>query len=415
MKTSTLALITIAAAIPFAAADIIVPGADGSDGVLNITEDTTIDLSEAITAAWDTGNGANAGKGVYDSEKWAVVFKYSSVTVAEGATLRFANHPSKAPVVWLVSGDVTIAGSVNLNGQNLRNAPNLAKPGPGGFRGASGYFSQGVADGAGFGPGGGFIDARGGRYGTGIETYGNPSLVPLIGGSGGSGQRNRTSYARHFGGGAGGGAILIASVGTLNVTGTIVADGGSGGDYFGAERTGGGSGGGIRIVCDSLVGTGSVLTRGGAGGRFYEAGVGRVRIERASNENAITVVPDPSVIPLADGATALLWPPSTAPEVKIVSIGGGTVPADPRASFGTAGPDVALPETNSTQVIVETTNVEQASQVKVRVTPRDTTNPSIIDATVDTVVSTSPLVIRWTADLPVKIGYSAVQVRVIRP
>jgi len=101
--------------------------------------------------------------------------------------------------------------------------------------------------------------------------------------------------------------------------------------------------------------------------------------------------------------------------VKIVSIGGGTVPADPRASFGTAGPDVALPETNSTQVIVETTNVEQASQVKVRVTPRDTTNPSIIDATVDTVVSTSPLVIRWTADLPVKIGYSAVQVRVIRP
>lgn len=416
MKNTILTLTVSIAAFSWAHAAIIVPGADGSDGPLNITENTTIDLSEAVTAVWDTDNSANAGKGVYDAEKWAVVFKYSSVNIAEGATLNFSNHATRAPVVWLVSGDVTIAGTVSLNGQSWQNAPNLAEPGPGGFRGASGYFSQGVADGAGFGPGGGYLDRRGGRYSSGVEAYGNPSLIPLLGGSGGSAHRDSFNQFRQVGGGAGGGAILIASEGGVMITGTISANGGAGGNYYFNQRfTGGGSGGGIRLVCDSLEGGGNVIARGGTGGQNYASGPGRIRIERANNDNTITVAPDPSVIPLAEGATALLWPPSTAPEVKIVSIGGGDVPADPRASFGTGGPDVALPQTNTAQVVVETTNVEQASQVKVRVTPRDSNNPVVIDAAVETVVSDSPLVIRWTADLPVGVGYSAVQVRVIRP
>lgn len=417
IKSFSLATQAFLLLLTFSASEaaINVPGADGTDGPLNITENTTINLSEAVTAAWDTDNSANAGKGVYDPEKWAVVFKYSSVNVAEGATLNFSNHASRAPVVWLVSGDVTIAGTVSLNGQRWQNAPRLSEPGPGGFRGGSGLFSAGVTEGAGFGPGGGYRGARGGRYATGVETYGNPSLVPIIGGSGGSGSLDGNGHSRHRGGGGGGGAILIATTGEFRLDGGIEANGGNGGEYQFDWLTGGGSGGGIRVVCDSLTGTGFLQARGGAGGQNYSASVGRVRIERAVNSNDITVVPDPSVIPLADGDTALLWPPSTAPEVKIVSIGGSDVPADPHASFGTSGPDVALPETNSTQIVIETTNVEQASQVIVRSTPRNSNNPALINAAVDTVVSTSPLVIRWTADVPVNIGYSAVQVRVVRP
>ena len=87
---------------------IVIPGADGSDGALNITANTVIDLSQAVTGAWDANNSANVGKGVYDPAKWAVVFKYASVTVATGATVTFTNHPSRAPVVWLVSGNATI-------------------------------------------------------------------------------------------------------------------------------------------------------------------------------------------------------------------------------------------------------------------------------------------------------------------
>lgn len=72
---------------------------DGSDGTLNITTNTVIDLSKASYAVWNQNNSTNAGNGVYDSNKWAVVFKYSAVTIASNATVTFLNHPTHAPVV----------------------------------------------------------------------------------------------------------------------------------------------------------------------------------------------------------------------------------------------------------------------------------------------------------------------------
>lgn len=178
-----------------ARAAIVIPGADGSDGVLNITVNTEIDLTQAVTGVWDQNNTADAGKGVYDPAKWAVVFKYSSVNVAAGATVTFKNHASRAPVMWLVNGGVTIAGIVSLNGQDFQFAPNLSEPGPGGFRGGTASYLSTPRGGAGFGPGGGlqFNNDRGlaGAYGTGVVNsgapYGNPSLIPLLGGSGGAG------------------------------------------------------------------------------------------------------------------------------------------------------------------------------------------------------------------------------------
>ena len=117
MKT-TIRLLTCAvvAAMSMAAARaaLNIPS-DGSDGALVITANTVIDLSQAVTGNWDANNSANAGKGIYDSSKWAVVFKYSSVTIQGGATVTFKNHASRAPVVWLVQGDVTINGTVSLD------------------------------------------------------------------------------------------------------------------------------------------------------------------------------------------------------------------------------------------------------------------------------------------------------------
>ena len=398
---------------------INVPGADGSDGVLNITANTVIDLGQAPTGTWDQWNAANAGKGVYDAAKWAVVFKYSSVNVASGATVTFKNHDSRAPVVWLVSGNVTIAGTVNLDGQNAQPPPLLANPGPGGFRGGAGSYETNPAGGAGFGPGGGFQQngnaGQGGAYGTAtsVATYGNPSLIPLIGGSGGSGDPEFVySTPERLGGGGGGGGLLIATSGTVALTGEIVSKGGDGTNYT-YINTGGGSGGGLRVVCDQLSGTGKLTANGGGG--WQAGGLGRIRLERVTNSNSLTIVPDPSVVPLAASATALLWPPSDAPQVNVISIGGSAAPVDPRASFGSAGADVALPQTTSTQAIIETTNVEQASQVQVRVTPRAGANATVVNATVQSVVSTSPLVVRWSATLPVNVGYSGVQVKVVRP
>ena len=107
-QTKLLALVAmfIAAIVPSSFAQIVVPS-DGSDGALNITTNTVIDLSQAVTGSWSANNSANAGRGIYDPTVWAVVFKYSSVTIASNATITFNNHPSTAPVVWLVSGNVT--------------------------------------------------------------------------------------------------------------------------------------------------------------------------------------------------------------------------------------------------------------------------------------------------------------------
>lgn len=394
---------------------IVIPGADGSDGVLNITNNTVIDLSQAVTGNWDANNSANAGKGVYDPNKWAVVFKYSNVTISSGATVTFANHPSRAPVVWLVQSNVTVNGSVSLKGEDWAWGSRLPEGGAGGFRGGSGNMGLGTGDGAGFGPGGGGLDGHGtaGSYGSvgasGSSTYGNPSLLPLIGGSGGGGDRDYGASS-----GAGGGAILIACSGGLSVQGTIAANGGNG--IWTVPHTGGGSGGGVRLVCDTFSGTGTVQAIGGSSSR--PGGLGRIRIERVTNVGTPQVTPDPSVIALQAGATCLTWLPSDGPTARIVSIGnsGNTnAPADPRASFGTYGADIALPQVSTTPVIIETTNAEAASIVTVRVSPRSNGSYTETAATVTKTNSMSPLVLRWLANVPVNPGYSAIQVKVVRP
>lgn len=405
-------------------ADIIIPGANGTDGALNITADTVIDLSQAPTGTWDQDNSANAGKGVYDPEKWAVVFKYTDVTVEAGKTVTFINHPSRAPVVWLVSGNVSIAGTVSLNGQNSVNPPLLAEPGPGGFRGGQGYYVSGVSEGAGFGVGASGTNkidynrvgsaSYGSQGRSGPSVYGNPSIIPLIGGSGGAGS-GATYTPAGPGGGGGGGAILIACANQVATNGTIRSNGGNGSSTNFQWGSGAGSGGGIRIISDSITGSGFVNALGGQGMYDGPSGLGRIRIERVTNSGSIAVNPAPSTVDLAAGATAQLWPPAGAPEARVVSIGAVNAPADPRAAFGTYTPDVVLPLVTSTEVIVETVNVEQASQVKVRITPRDNANYSEVAATYSSTVSTNPLTIRWAATIPTKMGYSALQARVIRP
>jgi hypothetical protein len=91
---------------------------------------------------------------VYDPDKWAVVFKYTTIDIS--VNVYFSNHPSGAPVVWLASGDVTIEGQVNLDGEYGRPYFDFDRPfaesGPGGFGGGqcSGTWDQASA---GFGPG----------------------------------------------------------------------------------------------------------------------------------------------------------------------------------------------------------------------------------------------------------------------
>ena len=413
----------VAAALSVHAA-INVPS-DGLDRDLIITTNTVVDLSEAVTANWDVNRAGwsadKLGKGVYDSNKWAVVFQYRSVRIEAGATVTFANHRSRAPVVWLVKGDVTIDGVLSLDGGSFVLPPDLAEPGPGGFRGGLGHFGGGVDAGPGFGPGGGqnrVSDRSGGSYKSlgvaGSATYGNLSLLPLIGGSGGSGDVDGGPGGSSSGG-AGGGAILIACGGTLTIGsgGEITANGGNGGRGDDSRHSAGGSGGGIRLVCHTLSGDGLVRAQGGGG--YQSGGAGRIRVERFSVSGNPRFSDEPDLLPLVANASPLIWLPESGPTAAIVSIGAKPAPRDPLANFGAYGADVALPQMETVPVVVLTTNVPNNSTVTVRVTPRASGRFTETIATNFQTISPAPLVIQWTADVPVNTGYSAVQVKVRRP
>ena len=195
-------MLAVATFAPAAYAQLTIPYADGSDGPLNITSSTVIDLSQAATGYW-TNTSASPGKGTYDATQWAVVFKYSSVNIASGAVVTFINHPTHAPVVWLVSGNVTNNGELSLDGQDgaYGSVVGPTEPGPGGFRG--GAISSSFGDGSGFGPGGGSGGYVGGSSGSALYSnypYGTTNITPLIGGSGGGTYKD--SNSAYAGGGA---------------------------------------------------------------------------------------------------------------------------------------------------------------------------------------------------------------------
>lgn len=264
-------------------------GSTGGDGAFNPTESQSIPLPP---------NG---------------VFNYASVNIPAGITITYQKNANNTPVTILASGDVTIAGTIDVSATQpvLSSQPSdMRLPGlggPGGYNGGLGGQAGGVPSGwvngltgyniggAGLGPGAGspgrvfkpistgYFSASaaigfggGGAYGSAPPaagnscpttpgvTYGSSALLPLAGGSGGGGGAGGSTYPGS-GGGGGGGAILIAASGTIDVSGAILADGGvplfptlSGRGSSG----GGGSGGAIRLVATTISGNGTLSATG---------------------------------------------------------------------------------------------------------------------------------------------------------
>jgi hypothetical protein len=308
-----------------------------------------IDLSQAVPGVWNADNTANAGKGIYDASKWAVTFKYTYVKIPAGVTVSFKNHASRAPVVWLVKGDVEVNGNVNLTGATGAPPGVLAltptEPGPGGFRGgASGPQGAGV----GMGPGGGGSSQNGGY----VTSYGNPSVLPLIGGSGGGGSWDNGSSA-----GGAGGSILIGASGTITVNGGLYA---KGGNYY---NSGAGSGGAVRLIGSQVLGSGEINCLGG-NGWGNGGGAGRIRIE--SPVLAASLRTCPETIAVAPATPPLIWAPvETTPTVRVVSVDTFAAPADPTAPL-VSNADVAIQNDSPAVVMLETKNFPIEGSVEVR-------------------------------------------------
>ncbi|MCH8881671.1 MAG: hypothetical protein IID34_17535, partial [Planctomycetes bacterium] len=296
-----------------------------------------INLGRAATGDWDTPIPPEfAGRGIYDPQQWAVVYKYTTIDIPPFVTVTFVNHRKGAPVVWLAMDDVAIEGRVELNGaigSTDSNSP-YAIPGPGGFSGGTVFLGSS----AGFGPGGGSLGGGGGYGSPGDGTgggvmYGTASIVPLIGGSGGG--ANLGGSARS--GGGGGGAILIASSGDifLDATGRISANGGN----ASASPGGSGSGGGIRLIANHVSGMGMLRALGGTNG--LAGGVGRIRVEAPDPGNDIEL-DDNGMPPLSPGEPGPVFPgaPGAPPILRVASLTvtpmiEKSVPTDPLATVAT--------------------------------------------------------------------------------
>jgi hypothetical protein len=277
------------------------------------------------------------------------IYNFKTIQIAAGSTLRLSGAVFAYPLYFLAQGAVTVAGVIDLSGQNgftpvtsaQRTAPTV--PGPGGFSGGSAAFG-GLAALTGFGPLGGTLTGGCNNQGGEGGFPGTQFLVPLVGGSGGAGNAAN--------GGAGGGALLIASSVSITVTGTITAAGGHGSNYTELKgNSGGGSGGGIRLVSPILAGTGTITAAGGFG-VCNQANSGNVRVEAFQYSFTGTIGGN---FYSATPVNLFLPAVNSQPKITVTSIGGIAVPSSPTGSF--VVPDVLLNSTSPLTVTIQANNV----------------------------------------------------------
>ncbi|MEK6618595.1 MAG: hypothetical protein AABY90_07870, partial [Nitrospirota bacterium] len=305
------------------------------------------------------------------------VFNYATVDVPAGVTVTFQRNAANTPVTILATGNVTIAGTISVNGtkgtDGATSGPSFnpgALGGPGGFTGGQGGSLDGLLlPSAGQGPGGG--PPQGGpSFANG--NYGAPtsfvSLLPLLGGSGGGGGTRASSFSGTSGAG-GGGALVVASSTQIAVTGAIRANGGDAGLVAGSITQGPGSGGAIRLVAPQINGTGTLEAKGGSGA--VTGGSGRVRLEAFTLGFTGTSNPAASLSTAPGPVTAASTPALVnLPTLTIASVGGVAAPTTPGGSYTTA--DVALPTgtTNPVPITLTITNTPVGTVFTVRLLPQ---------------------------------------------
>lgn len=296
------------------------------------------------------------------------IFNFTTVTIDAGATVKFTPNKANTPVFILAQGDaaqgtgVIINGQIDMRGEVRERGIIAAKGGPGGFSGGMADLPGSPTNigGAGNGPGGG-----GGGTGTAAprpgafeSAYGTPELQPLIGGSGGGGGAIGEIFSGSNGTG-GGGALLIASSGVIDMgsLGPRTGINASGGRLF---RSLEGSGGAIRLVATVLRGNSELAALGG-----------RIRLEAAQANQYTGITSQATFNP--PGQPLIVFPPIT-PTLRILSIGGVPLPAQPTAAAHT--PDIALPAPSPGQTSIpvtielEATNVPNNTPFRVFVGPQ---------------------------------------------
>ena len=319
-------------------------GSNGSYGALNVTVSTTLDVPP---------DG---------------IFHCTTINVVAGHTLRFRRNALNTPVILLASGDVTIAGTIDVSGgRGSASAPGLA--GPGGFDGGA-PGSVGLPGGDGQGPGGGKAGtlindgtaAGNASFATASQqgptdkrgaTYGSALLFPIIGGSGGGGAAGNPGW----GGGGGGGALLVASSTRISFTGILRSVGGT---AHSSTIVNYGSGGSLRLVAPVVTGNGTLDVRGDNGNSL--SGMGRARIDTL-DRSGLNFTFNPNNTASVGGFMVVFSNP--APRLDIIEAAGRPIAVD-------AGPtQVLLPAGSpaSQNIKIRARDFGQAVPIRVVLTP----------------------------------------------
>jgi hypothetical protein len=241
---------------------------DTTDGSLTPVDGTVNGSADPIFVGQVIEIHGSAGEPVD-----ALVLSVDSFEVPADLTLRIVGE---LPLVIAGWAGVDIAGT--LDAGSTFDEEGVAEPGPGGAIGAGCDDLPGTDEdeGGGGGGGGGFggFGASGGAGDGGAAGPGDPGSpipsdqIPLRGGCGG-GQGGDGDQGAGGLGGPGGGAVVLASLREVEVTGSVLA-GGAGGRSQAAQRRNGGGGGGsgglISLEGETVTIDGIVAANGGGGG-----------------------------------------------------------------------------------------------------------------------------------------------------
>jgi hypothetical protein len=399
-----------------AAAQTFSSGSDGSDGALNVTTPGIVVFDPFDQARWGKVLDAD-GDGVYN---------FTTINVASSVTLKLRGDKVNRPVYFLASGDVTIAGTIDLNGadglypadQTTRRE--VSVPGSGGYAGgAAGFSVPAIPATVGEGPGGGggavvgspncdtFFAAKCGKGGA---FAGNRFLLPIIGGSGGEGSTANPGGPTGNGG-AGGGALVLASSTLITLNGLITAAGGRGATSSHPVTVGGsGSGGGIRLVAPTISGNATLNVAGGPSVNVppgVAGGSGWVRLEANQLVGSLNVIPASNAISRgAPGHPSTLKP---ANSIRIAAIDGIAVPPNPSGMFQL--PDVTLNKNTPVSVEIQASGIPPGTKVTLQVYSEAPVDPSTVNLTAEATLAGTTQSSTASAQMTFPFGFSRGYVR----
>jgi hypothetical protein len=322
-------------------------GSTGSDGALSYTTPGTYLFNPEALGLDPVGDN---------------IFNFTTINIAAGVTLQLtADLVRNKSVIFLASGNVTIAGALNLNGANgaadSATDPGAgrypAMPGPGGFPGGVGaYLSSPATNGGGWG-GGATTSSTGGG---GVYNYFTEQLVPLIGGTGGAGGQIANGSVGGNGG-AGGGAIRIVSSTSISVSGDINAAGGAATCGLGGYCGGRGSGGAIHLIAPTVTVSGALYA---SVNDCSNCDLGVIKVS-GTTVSVTTYQGNLYTGPLYNPPL-----PIGASEVEVVSVNG--IPAPANVVAGIQSPDFTVSTTSAVSINIAAQYVPVGTVVKLYVT-----------------------------------------------